>query len=254
MLHALLSDPVRFIKSNQKQGQDYTTLGLTPVNDPNLPLLRHASRSRSSILCCCIRTLRNSMASAMAMSKSRHHPQRTASQVPRFVPVQDLAPVPGQGAQRRNRPCQLRQHVLHEQCHAISHPHATARIRPSHPGPGFASWRMGRQTQRAFDAVSAMQSFTKASLLGSKNPPTPLATSTVTSNPSQTPPPRSSRRRSRIPPFPPRSASAVVPLACTQGVETRRPGTTHNVHPKNVRRQAAQSRHLPRLRSQLGHL
>ncbi|SPO21608.1 related to ubiquitin carboxyl-terminal hydrolase 36 [Ustilago trichophora] len=35
MLHALLSDPVKFIKSNQKQGQDYTTLGLTPVNDPN---------------------------------------------------------------------------------------------------------------------------------------------------------------------------------------------------------------------------
>lgn len=35
MLHALLSDPVRFIKSSQRQGQDYTTLGLTPVNDPN---------------------------------------------------------------------------------------------------------------------------------------------------------------------------------------------------------------------------
>ncbi|SOV02495.1 related to ubiquitin carboxyl-terminal hydrolase 36 [Ustilago sp. UG-2017a] len=35
MLHALLSDPVKFIKSNQKQGQDYTTLGLIPVNDPN---------------------------------------------------------------------------------------------------------------------------------------------------------------------------------------------------------------------------
>ena len=38
MLHALLSDPVRFIKSNQKQGQDYTTLGLTPVNDPDYAL------------------------------------------------------------------------------------------------------------------------------------------------------------------------------------------------------------------------
>ncbi|PWZ03275.1 cysteine proteinase [Testicularia cyperi] len=35
MLHALLSDPVRFVKSNDKQGQDYTTMGITPVNDPN---------------------------------------------------------------------------------------------------------------------------------------------------------------------------------------------------------------------------
>lgn len=35
MLHALLSDPVKFVKSTKSQGQDYTTLGLTPVNDPN---------------------------------------------------------------------------------------------------------------------------------------------------------------------------------------------------------------------------
>ncbi|KAN0060957.1 hypothetical protein ACQY0O_006691 [Thecaphora frezii] len=33
MLHALLSEPVRFVKSNEKQGQDYSSMGIVPIND-----------------------------------------------------------------------------------------------------------------------------------------------------------------------------------------------------------------------------
>ncbi|KAJ9477447.1 Ubiquitin carboxyl-terminal hydrolase 10 [Pseudozyma hubeiensis] len=52
MLHALLSDPVKFIKSNQRQGQDYTTLGLIPVNDPNFAAAqkRKQEQKRHSLL------------------------------------------------------------------------------------------------------------------------------------------------------------------------------------------------------------
>ena len=49
MLHALLADPVRFVKSHDSHGQDYTSMGIVPVNDPNYSLSKSKSKPTSKV-------------------------------------------------------------------------------------------------------------------------------------------------------------------------------------------------------------
>ncbi len=108
----------------------------------------------------------------------------------------------------------------------------------------------GGKPNAAFDAVTAMHSFAKRSLQGTR--PTNAPQEFNRNLKAFAKPLRQGRRRTRTSTCASsRGAAAELPRARTQVAQARRPRAPHDVRAQDVWRQAAQPRHVPQLRPQL---
>ncbi|GAC74653.1 ubiquitin carboxyl-terminal hydrolase [Moesziomyces antarcticus T-34] len=173
MLHALLADPVKFIKSAQKQGQDYTTLGLTPVNDANFAAAQKRKQEQKQ------HALLLHTDSPKINGASAHDAEATASAPPSPTKAakaksRDLYPYkislrfPGKvrtaaaGLSNYGNTCYMNS-VMQALVHTppLAFALLTQELDVLH-----GEW--GGKPNAAFDAVTAMHSFAKRSLQGTR--------------------------------------------------------------------------------------
>lgn len=169
MLHALLSDPVRFIKSNQKQGQDYTTLGLTPVNDPDFAAAqkRKQEQKQHSLLLHTDSPKLNGISNGHEeepISPTKNGKAKSRDLYPYKISLRFPGKVrsAATGLANYGNTCYMNS-VMQSLIHT---PPLAFALLTQDLDSLHGEW--GGKSNVAFDAVSAMQSFTRASLLGSK--------------------------------------------------------------------------------------
>ncbi|SNX82659.1 related to ubiquitin carboxyl-terminal hydrolase 36 [Melanopsichium pennsylvanicum] len=179
MLHALLSDPVKFIKSNQKQGQDYTTLGLTPVNDPNFSAIqnRKQEQKQHSLLLHTHSSIINPNDTPPSDSEQDQTPSTNngKSHQRDLYPYKLSLRFPGKvtpvatGLNNYGNTCYMNS-VMQSLIHTppLAFALVTQDLKSLHGDWG------GKRNPEAFDAVTALQAFARRSLAGSKSSNAPL--------------------------------------------------------------------------------
>ncbi|EST06142.1 Peptidase C19, ubiquitin carboxyl-terminal hydrolase [Kalmanozyma brasiliensis GHG001] len=169
MLHALLSDPVQFIKSNQKQGQDYTALGLVPVNDPNFAAAqkRKEEQKQHSLL---LHTDSpkvngaNGIEDELPSSPTKNGKAKSRDLYPYKISLRFPGKVhpTATGLANYGNTCYMNS-VMQSLIHT---PPLAFALLTQDLDALHGEW--GGKPSMPFDAVSAMQAFTRASLMGSK--------------------------------------------------------------------------------------
>ncbi|CBQ70684.1 related to ubiquitin carboxyl-terminal hydrolase 36 [Sporisorium reilianum SRZ2] len=169
MLHALLADPVKFIKSSQKQGQDYTTLGLTPVNDLNFAAAqkrKQEQKQHALLLHTDSPTLNGNGAlpTEAPSSPTKNGKAKSRDLYPYKVSLRFPGKVRGvaTGLANYGNTCYMNS-VMQSLIHTppLAFALLTQDLDALHG-------ELGGKPNATFDAVTAMHAFTRASLMGSK--------------------------------------------------------------------------------------